>query len=88
MLKRARDSQMTQYWFPAKRHGWGWGFPITWQGWLVLITYLALVVSGIPVVQASKGDIAYLVYLVFLTVVLVTICWLKGQPPSRQSRGQ
>jgi len=23
-------------WFPAKRYGWGWGFPICWQVWVVL----------------------------------------------------
>lgn len=23
-------------WFPAKRYGWGWGLPVTWQGWVVL----------------------------------------------------
>jgi hypothetical protein len=22
-----------RYWFPAKRYGWGWGIPSTWQGW-------------------------------------------------------
>ena len=21
-----------RYWFPAKRYGWGWGPPSTWQG--------------------------------------------------------
>src|SRR6266702_3273794 len=25
-----------KYWFPAKRYGYGWGIPTTWQGWLVL----------------------------------------------------
>lgn len=33
-------------WFPAKRYGWGWGFPITWQGWIVMAAFLALVTSG------------------------------------------
>ncbi len=23
------------YWFPAKTYGWGWGLPVTWQGWVV-----------------------------------------------------
>ena len=27
-------------WFPAKRYGWGWSFPVTWQGWLVVLAYL------------------------------------------------
>ena len=25
------------YWFPAKSYGFGWGLPITWQGWLVFL---------------------------------------------------
>jgi hypothetical protein len=76
----------TNYWFPAKRYGWGWGFPVTWQGWVVLVAYIALVVGGIPVVKVSKGDIAYLGYVALLTIVLVTICWMTGEPPSRRSR--
>ncbi len=31
-----------KYWFPAKRYGWGWGIPNTWQGWLVLAVFAAL----------------------------------------------
>lgn len=34
------------YWFPAKRYGWGWGFPIAWQGWLVFGAFLGLLVAG------------------------------------------
>jgi hypothetical protein len=76
----------TKYWFPAKRFGWGWGFPVTWQGWVVLIVYLALVVAGIPVVKVPKGEIAYLGYVALLTIVLIAICWMTGEPPSRRSR--
>jgi hypothetical protein len=32
-----------RYWFPAKRYGWGWGSPATWQGWVVLLAWLATV---------------------------------------------
>ena len=31
-----------RYWFPAKTYGWGWGLPRTWEGWVVLGVYLAL----------------------------------------------
>jgi hypothetical protein len=31
-----------KYWFPAKRYGWGWGLPITWQGWLTLVVFILL----------------------------------------------
>ena len=29
-----------KYWFPAKRYGWGWGLPGTWQGWLVVAAFV------------------------------------------------
>lgn len=35
-----------EIWFPAMKYGFGWGFPITWQGWGVFLTYIALVLSG------------------------------------------
>jgi hypothetical protein len=31
-----------RYWFPMKTYGWGWGPPCTWEGWLVTLTYVAL----------------------------------------------
>jgi len=70
-----------KYWFPAKRYGWGWGLPSAWQGWVVLIAYFVLVVGGIPLVQATHGDIAFVAYIVVLTVVLIAICWRTGEPP-------
>jgi hypothetical protein len=26
-----------RYWFHAKRYGYGWGLPATWEGWVVLV---------------------------------------------------
>jgi len=45
----------SEYWFPAKHYGWGWGFPITWQGWLVLIAYILLVVIGVFLFPPRKS---------------------------------
>jgi hypothetical protein len=72
-----------KYWFPAKRYGWGWGFPSAWQGRVVLFTYLALVLGGIPFIQVSRGSVVYIAYLLVLTVILVAICWLTGEPAER-----
>jgi hypothetical protein len=69
------------YWFPAKRYGWGWGPPSTWQGWIVLLAYVVLVLGGIPFVQVSGGSFLYPAYVLVLTIVLVAICWLTGEPP-------
>lgn len=76
-----------KYWFPAKRHGWGWSVPSAWQGRAVLVAYLVLVVGGIPFIQASKGSLVYLLYLSTLTAAMVAICWLTGEPP-RRHRGE
>jgi hypothetical protein len=32
-------------WFRAKRYGLGTGFPMAWQGWLLLALHVALVVG-------------------------------------------
>ena len=26
------------YWFWAKRHGYGWDVPASWQGWLLMVS--------------------------------------------------
>ena len=70
-----------QYWFPAKRYGWGWGLPTTWQGWGVLIAFIGLVVAGAFLFPPRKVLAAYLVYVAVLAVALIAICWLKGEPP-------
>jgi len=33
-------------WFSAKRYGFGAGLPIAWQGWLLLVLYLAIVLGA------------------------------------------
>jgi hypothetical protein len=70
-----------RYWFPAKRYGWGWGFPSSWQGWIVLFIYVTLVLGGIPLVRPSERTAAYVAYVSVLTAILIAICWLKGEPP-------
>jgi len=34
-------------WFAAKRCGFGSGVPIAWQGWLVLLFYLAVIFGSV-----------------------------------------
>jgi uncharacterized membrane protein YhaH (DUF805 family) len=71
----------SDYWFAAKRYGWGWGFPITWQGWLVFAAFFALVAVGIALFPPRQAIAAFLLYIVVLSAVLIGICWLKGEPP-------
>ncbi|HXC26859.1 MAG TPA: hypothetical protein VNV38_02815 [Stellaceae bacterium] len=69
------------YWFPAKRYGWGWGFPITWQGWLVFAAFFVLLALGVFLFPPQQTPALYFVYIVVLSAILVGICWLKGEPP-------
>jgi hypothetical protein len=68
-----------RYWFPAKRYGWGWGFPVTWQGWLVLGILAGLVCAGLFLLPG--GSFAHLGYNLVLVAALILVCWLKGEPP-------
>ena len=74
-------SKSPSYWFPAKTYGFGWGLPITWQGWLVFISALALFASGAFLFPPQQLLAAYIVYEVVIVALLVGICWWKGEPP-------
>ena len=45
-----------QYWFPVKRYGWGWGLPIVWQGWVVLVAYTSLLSAALVGICLLKGE--------------------------------
>jgi hypothetical protein len=68
------------YWFPARRYGWGWGPPTSWQGWAVVICYFVLVALGMVLPFWIDWD-AFVGYLLIVTALLVAVCWLKGEPP-------
>lgn len=42
------------FWFRAKRYGWGWGLPVRWQAWVVLIAYGALPETGLVIVRFAE----------------------------------
>ena len=50
------------FWFPAKKYGWGWGLPITWQGWVVLLVFLVLLVTGAMVFSPAKERTMFILY--------------------------
>jgi hypothetical protein len=75
-----------KYWFPAKRYGWGWGIPATWQGWAVLAGFIVLIIVGSFLFPPRQQMAAYLAYVVVLCALLTGVCWLTGEPP-RWRRG-
>ena len=74
-------SHTPRYWFAASRFGWGWGLPTAWQGWAVYAAYVA--VLGVlwftvpPDVEPSR----YAALFTLVSLALVAVCWLKGEPP-------
>jgi hypothetical protein len=44
---------MTTYWFKQKQFGMG-ATPVTWQGWLLMLVYLAIVLGCVAIVGASQ----------------------------------
>jgi uncharacterized membrane protein YhaH (DUF805 family) len=70
-----------KYWFPAKRYGWGWGIPRTWQGWAVLVGFVALISAGTTLFPPRTELAAYLGYVVVLAAILIAVVWMTGEPP-------
>jgi len=77
-----------KYWFAAKRYGWGWGAPVTWQGWLVNGVYIVLLIGGTSWLKPAGSHGAFLLYAFGLTACLLLVCWLKGEPPRWRSGKQ
>jgi hypothetical protein len=69
------------YWFPAKRYGWGWGLPSSWQGWVVLAAFIALLGAGLLLFPPKTNLAAFVAYVLILSALLFGICWLRGEPP-------
>lgn len=74
-------SPTPEYWFRAKRYGWGWGLPTRWQGWAVLLVYFALIGATVRFAPPDHHRAAFIALVVLYSLVLVAVCWLKGEPP-------
>jgi hypothetical protein len=66
-------------WFAAKTYGWGWGFPMRWQGWVVMVGFVLAIAVGAPLVK--RGAVFFVAYCVALGAVLMAICYWKGEAP-------
>jgi len=61
------------YWFPAKRYGWGWSLPSRWQGWVVLAMYAVLLVAGIVGLPPGRTQSGFALYVLGVTALLVLV---------------
>jgi len=74
------ECEKTSFWFYAKSFGWGWGLPATWQGWLVLATYILSIIATQMLVSTPKYRLAV---TIGLTLALIIIVSIKGERPLR-----
>jgi hypothetical protein len=73
-----------RYWFPAKRMGWGWGPPSTWEGWVVVVAFLVSLAASAG--RLLPEDSARFALVAAITSgVLIVICFVKGEPPGGRS---
>jgi hypothetical protein len=75
-MKKSNDRK----WFASMKYGAGWGLPIAWEAWLVLLTYITLVIAGgILVSRAPWWTIPFIALVLMLTGILIFICLKKGE---------
>ena len=69
-------------WFKAKTYGYGW-YPVSWQGWVVLLIYLLVVVGlGVNLDRSPQGSGDLLIFFTSIaaaTIILIIICVRKGE---------
>ncbi len=74
-------SDSKDFWFPAKSYGWGWGFPIAWQGWVVLGVFVMLLAAATGLFPPRNEPWAFVASVLVLCAALIAICYAKGEPP-------
>ena len=81
-------NEPSPFWFGAKRYGYGWGLPVRWQGWVVLVAYFVLLYGGLSYFKPRGNPLGLFVYFVVLSAALVAVIALKGERPLRWRWGK
>lgn len=72
------------YWFKAKLFGWGWT-PVTWQGWLVTLIYVAFLILFALTIDENYSDrevlFTFVLPVALLTITFIRIAYKKGEKP-------
>ena len=69
-----------RYWFRAKRYGWGWGLPLTWEGWLVFAAVFVLIGVATWLFPLGIRPGAWTASVAILMAVFTAVC-LADRPP-------
>ena len=58
-------------WFRPKRFGYGAGLPITWQGWVLLLLHVAVIIGGsLPLMGHPFATMSWALFAGFLPLPL------------------
>lgn len=73
-------------WFRAKKYGYGWRLPATWQGWVVLIAYFAFVIGNFIRIDryshsASDTLRPYIIQTILISIIFLVIVYFTGEKP-------
>jgi hypothetical protein len=83
-----RVMQEKRYWCPVRpaNNGWGWGLPLVWQGWVVVVAFFVLLIGG-SIVLAPHGMLGLIANgFVSGGFLLSMACW-KGEPQRNRNNG-
>lgn len=57
-------------WFAPKRFGWGAGRPIAWQGWLMLLVHVAVMLGGALFLRNEAAKLVWILTFAVLPMPL------------------
>ena len=68
------EGQNKRYWFRPKRYGWGYGLPLTWQGWLLMAAHIGVIITAtLLIIPEDDADVRVIdVLLLFAVIGLAT----------------
>lgn len=73
------DTKDDGSWFAPKRFGYGAGLPIRWQGWALMLGYIALVIGvTIALMPGHPGTFAGIVLAATAAIVVISARHTRG----------
>lgn len=65
-------------WFAPKRFGYGTGFPISWQGWAVLIGFIAIIAALVGALRHHPTQLVAAIVPAIATFIAICAKTTKG----------
>ena len=65
-------------WFAPKRYGYGAGRPIAWQGWALVIAYLALLFGATQLLHDSPWAMASVIVTASCIFIIIVTKTTRG----------